>query len=194
MPAVHPSVSRRLLHRRAFDVQVFAREDGLFDVEASLTDTKTHDVPLAGEARKAGDPIHEMRLLLTVDATLTITAATSQTLWMPYAGACDQHGDAYARLVAMRVFAYRATDYMRSASAEDRRYLLYNPMVKMKVTTQGEQVYTEADMRGVARVMSGRTINWTDGPTKYDYRFEKYWHSRDAVSILGGETSPATIR
>jgi len=29
---------------------------------------------------------------------------------------------------------------MRSASATDRRYLLYNPMVKMKVTTQGEEV------------------------------------------------------
>ena len=29
---------------------------------------------------------------------------------------------------------------MRSASAEDRRYLLYNPMVKMKVTTEGEEV------------------------------------------------------
>ena len=29
---------------------------------------------------------------------------------------------------------------MRSASADDRRYLLYNPMVKMKVTTQGEEV------------------------------------------------------
>ena len=54
---------------------------------------------------------------------------------------------------------------------------------------KGEQVYTEADMRGVAKVMSGRTINWTDGPTKYDYRFEKYWHSRDAVSILGGQWS-----
>lgn len=48
--------------------------------------------------------------------------------------------DAYSRLVAMKVFARRATDYMRSASAEDRRYLLYNPMVKMKVTTQGEEV------------------------------------------------------
>ncbi len=48
--------------------------------------------------------------------------------------------DAYTRLVAMRTFAHRATDYMRSASAEDRRYLLYNPMVKMKVTTQGEEV------------------------------------------------------
>ena len=48
--------------------------------------------------------------------------------------------DAYARLVAMKLFALRAADYMRVASAEDRRYLLYNPMVKMKVTTQGEDV------------------------------------------------------
>ncbi|MBW1846289.1 MAG: acyl-CoA dehydrogenase [Deltaproteobacteria bacterium] len=48
--------------------------------------------------------------------------------------------DAYTRLVAMKLFAYRNSDYMRSASAEDRRYLLYNPMTKMKVTTQGEEV------------------------------------------------------
>ena len=48
--------------------------------------------------------------------------------------------DAYARLVAMKLFALRAADYMRSAAPEDRRYLLYNPMVKMKVTTQGEDV------------------------------------------------------
>lgn len=48
--------------------------------------------------------------------------------------------DAYTRLVAMKMFATRAIDYMRSASAQDRRYLLYNPMVKMKVTTEGEAV------------------------------------------------------
>ncbi|SDO71312.1 acyl-CoA dehydrogenase family protein [Desulforhopalus singaporensis] len=48
--------------------------------------------------------------------------------------------DAYCRLVAMKLFSDRATDYMRSAGPEDRRYLLYNPMVKMKVTTQGEEV------------------------------------------------------
>jgi len=48
--------------------------------------------------------------------------------------------DAYARLVAMKLFALRASDYLRSASEEDRRYLLYNPVVKMKVTTQGEDV------------------------------------------------------
>jgi acyl-CoA dehydrogenase len=48
--------------------------------------------------------------------------------------------EGHARLVAMKLFALRAADYMRAASPEDRRYLLYNPMVKMKVTTQGERV------------------------------------------------------
>ncbi len=48
--------------------------------------------------------------------------------------------DAYSRLVAMKLFGTRAIDYMRSASAEDRRYLLFNPLTKMKVTTEGERV------------------------------------------------------
>lgn len=48
--------------------------------------------------------------------------------------------DAYTRLVAMKLFSQRATDYFRCANPQDRRYLLYNPMVKMKVTTQGEEV------------------------------------------------------
>jgi acyl-CoA dehydrogenase len=48
--------------------------------------------------------------------------------------------DAYSRLVAMKLFALRGSDYMRAATQNDRRYLLYNPMVKMKVTTQGEEV------------------------------------------------------
>ncbi|MEK7434906.1 MAG: acyl-CoA dehydrogenase [Cyanobacteriota bacterium] len=48
--------------------------------------------------------------------------------------------DSYVRLIAMKLFASRASDYMRAASENDRRYLLYNPMVKMKVTTQGEEV------------------------------------------------------
>ena len=48
--------------------------------------------------------------------------------------------DAYARLVAMRLFALRAADYMRVGSTDDRRYLLFNAIVKMKVTTEGEEV------------------------------------------------------
>jgi acyl-CoA dehydrogenase len=48
--------------------------------------------------------------------------------------------DAYLRLVAMRLVATRACDYMRSASADDRRYLLYSPLTKAKITSEGERV------------------------------------------------------
>jgi len=48
--------------------------------------------------------------------------------------------DAYSRLVAMKFVARRACDYMRVASREDRRYLLYSAIVKSKVTRDGEEV------------------------------------------------------
>jgi len=49
--------------------------------------------------------------------------------------------DSFCRLAAMKLFGLRATDYMRAASAEDKRYLLYNPIMKMKVAIQGEEVH-----------------------------------------------------
>ena len=48
--------------------------------------------------------------------------------------------DAYARLVAMKLFSDRAIDYFRSAGLDDRRYLLFNPVTKAKVTSEGEAV------------------------------------------------------
>jgi acyl-CoA dehydrogenase len=48
--------------------------------------------------------------------------------------------DAYARLIAMKLFSQRCVDYFRSASLNDRRYLLFNPMTKAKVTMEGETV------------------------------------------------------
>ncbi len=48
--------------------------------------------------------------------------------------------DAYARLLAMKLFSERAVDYFRTASADDRRYLLFNPVTKMKATTEAEKV------------------------------------------------------
>ena len=48
--------------------------------------------------------------------------------------------DAYARLIAMKLFSDRAIDYFRSASLDDRRYLLFNPVTKAKVTSEGAAV------------------------------------------------------
>lgn len=48
--------------------------------------------------------------------------------------------ESYSRVAAMKLFAHRAADYLRTASDKDRRYLLFNPIVKMKVTGEGERV------------------------------------------------------
>ncbi|MEN6472455.1 MAG: acyl-CoA dehydrogenase [Syntrophaceae bacterium] len=48
--------------------------------------------------------------------------------------------EACARLSAMKLCGLRVADYLRCASVDDRRYLLFNPIVKMKVTSQGKKV------------------------------------------------------
>ncbi len=103
MPSALPASPRKLMHRRALDVQVFSHEDGLYEVEARVTDTKTRDIELAGEPRPAGTPVHEMVLSLRVDAQLNIRAASSASPWTPYPGQCDQHGNAYERLIGLNL-------------------------------------------------------------------------------------------
>lgn len=95
---------RQLKHRRSIDVAVYARGDGLWEVDARLTDTKTRDYPLAGGIRRAGDPVHDMTLRLVVNEQLDILEAGAITESMPYPGHCDAHGDAYARLVGLNLF------------------------------------------------------------------------------------------
>ena len=47
---------------------------------------------------------------------------------------------AYARLTAMKLYAYRALDYVHAASAKDRRYLLFTAVQKARVSTEGVKV------------------------------------------------------
>ncbi|HQF96157.1 MAG TPA: DUF1800 domain-containing protein [Microthrixaceae bacterium] len=56
----------------------------------------------------------------------------------------------------------------------------------------GVQPFTEADVRGVAKIISGWSINWDDNANRYNFRFNPWQHSRDAVTVLGGAfTRPA---
>jgi acyl-CoA dehydrogenase len=48
--------------------------------------------------------------------------------------------EAFARLTAMKLYAYRALDYVHAATAEDRRYLLYAAVQKARVSTEGVAV------------------------------------------------------
>ncbi|MFY8083318.1 MAG: DUF2889 domain-containing protein [Rubrivivax sp.] len=103
MPIPSPSPQRRLKHRRTFDVEVFARDDGLWEVDARLSDVKTRDAPMVDGVRPAGTPIHQLLLRLVINSQLDILQAGSSSDWVPYPGHCGEHGDAYAALAGLNL-------------------------------------------------------------------------------------------
>ena len=48
--------------------------------------------------------------------------------------------ECFARITAMKLFAYRTLDYLQTASASDRRYLLYCAVQKARVSTEAVKV------------------------------------------------------
>lgn len=103
MPISPPSPLRQLKHRRTLSVEVFGRDDGLWEVDALLTDVKTRDAPMVDGVRPAGTPIHELLLRLVVNSQLDILQAGSASEWVPYPGHCSEHGDAYAALAGLNL-------------------------------------------------------------------------------------------
>ena len=101
-----PSVSRRALkHARAIEIEAFARDDGLWDIDAHITDRKTRDTTLASSIRTAGSPIHDLWLRLTIDTQLNIVAAEAVSDAVPYPGHCDTIGPAYQKLVGLNLLS-----------------------------------------------------------------------------------------
>lgn len=103
MPGLPPTTAREPLHRRAIEIQGYRRDDGLFDIEGHLVDTKPYDFKLAAGVRPAGAPIHEMWLRITVDRNLVIVDAAAAMDAMPYVGECDRIAPAYRRLVGLAI-------------------------------------------------------------------------------------------
>ena len=101
LPTAAPE--RQLKHRRSVDVQIYARGNGLWEVDARITDIKTREIPMHAGRLPAGAPIHDMLLRLVVDEQFNILEAGAQTMAMPYLGECDAYGDRYGRLVGLNL-------------------------------------------------------------------------------------------
>jgi len=103
MAGLEPTVEREPLHRRAIEISGYRREDGHYDIEAHLTDTKPQDFRLAAGVRRAGEPVHDMWLRITVDRELRIVDAAAAMDGMPYVGGCDAIVPAYRALVGLAI-------------------------------------------------------------------------------------------
>ena len=103
MPLSAPTSPRQTLHHRDISVRGYKRDDGLFDIEGHLHDTKAVDFNVASGRRQAGESLHSMWLRITIDRTLTIVAAEAATDAMPYVGYCDQITPDYTKLIGLTI-------------------------------------------------------------------------------------------
>ncbi len=98
------SAPREPIHTRTIDCRGFRREDGLWDIEGHLTDTKTYafDNQFRGEL-PAGAPVHDMWLRITVDDRLVIHAVEAVTEASPYP-VCPAITPNFQRLKGLRIY------------------------------------------------------------------------------------------
>lgn len=103
MPLSPPVPRRRHVHTRRIEVQGFLRDDGLYDLDARLTDTKAMDYPIASGLRRAGDPVHDLLLRVTIDPEFNVVDVEAVSDWVPYPGGCDTIGPAYRQLIGLNL-------------------------------------------------------------------------------------------
>jgi hypothetical protein len=95
--------ARTPLHTRTIRLDGYARPDGLFEVEARLTDVKHYDLPgWNGKPLQAGDPMHDMTVSMTFDEGGTIRAFEARTLAAPHA-VCPEGAASFGRLVGLSI-------------------------------------------------------------------------------------------
>ena len=80
-----PPAARRHVHTRRVQVEGFLRDDGLWDVEASLIDDKPYAYDdFERGRRQPGEPVHKMSIRLTVDDDLVVRDAAAAMDDVPY--------------------------------------------------------------------------------------------------------------
>jgi hypothetical protein len=103
MPLPQPTVTRQRIHLRQISLGGWQRDDGHWDIEARLVDTKDHDYQLASGLRRQGDPVHDLWVRVTIDRRMTILDAAACSDSVPYPGGCDTIGPAYRQLIGLNL-------------------------------------------------------------------------------------------
>lgn len=100
LPAPAP---RQHLHTRAVTYTGFLRDDGLWDIEAEMADTKTYHFDRSdGRSTPPGTPIHGMKIRITVDDGMTIRDIATAMDFTPF-GECQQGVDPMRQMIGVRL-------------------------------------------------------------------------------------------
>jgi hypothetical protein len=99
-----PDASPRIhVHTRAIDYRGYEREDGLWDIEAHMTDTKTYEFSNKWRGTvPVGEPMHEMLLRVTIDDSFVIQDIFAATEHSPFQ-MCPAIAPNYKKLIGIKM-------------------------------------------------------------------------------------------
>ena len=99
------SAARKELHTRQITCTGFKRDDGLWDVDAHITDVKTYSFESAHRGTvEAGDPVHDMWIRITVDDQLVVHDCIAVTDKSPFA-CCPDITPIFKKLIGEKIAA-----------------------------------------------------------------------------------------
>lgn len=104
MPNATDEIKRTLKHTRSIKIDVFSREDRLWDLDAHFSDIKTHDLVFKDKKIDKGTPIHHFLLRTTVNQNGDVLAVKTIAKSVPFWGQCDSITPAYQALVGLNIF------------------------------------------------------------------------------------------
>ena len=94
MSSLPAPVARRPVHTRNIRFEGFLRDDDLWDIDCELSDTKSDPIPMRERGTlPPGEPVHLLRVRLTVDDHFTIRAVQTAAIHTPF-GECQSAADA----------------------------------------------------------------------------------------------------
>ena len=102
MPLSTPT-KRTLRHTRAICIEAYSRDDGLWDLDARITDHKPRDIHLASGIRQNGNALHDLTLRITIDLQLNIVDVQAVSDAVPYPGYCEAVAPDYQKLIGLNL-------------------------------------------------------------------------------------------
>lgn len=166
---------RKPLHTRRITFEGFLREDGLFDIDAELIDSKSQPIQMHERGRlPAGGAIHHMRVRVTVDDSLTIRAIQTAMDAAPF-GLCQNAVDPVQKLVGVTLGAgwRKAIEGAMGgvAGCTHLRELLFNvataafQTIPIELSRQREARGEKRDPDAPAPYFVGKCLSWDrEGP------------------------------
>ena len=98
-----PPAARRHLHTRSFEFSGHQRDDGLWDIDAHMVDTKTYGFANDFRGRiEADEPLHDMWLRLTLDEDFVVRDIEAASDAGPFR-VCPDITPNFKRVIGLRI-------------------------------------------------------------------------------------------